>query len=221
VVGPVHGDEVAYCSLGDGTTSEGEFWEALNTACNLKLPVLFLVEDNGYAISVPIEVQTAGRSISKLVSGFPDLYIEEVDGCDLVASHEVLGRAIAYCRDRKGPALVHAHVVRPYSHSLSDDEAMYRSAEEREADAARDPIKRLAARLLEQGLATPPELDALAASVDAEVSAAVDAALPAPQPRPESATDFVYSPDVTRPARRSTRRTRPASPASRRRWWTC
>jgi 2-oxoisovalerate dehydrogenase E1 component len=195
-VGAVHADEVAYCSLGDGTTSEGEFWEALNTACNLKLPVLFLIEDNGYAISVPIEVQTAGRSISKLVSGFPDLYIEEVDGCDLVASHEVLGRAIAYCRDRKGPALVHAHVVRPYSHSLSDDEAMYRSAAERVADAARDPLKRLAARLLEQNLATQAELDALAASVDAEVSAAVEAALPAPQPRPESATDFVYSPDV-------------------------
>ena len=195
-VGAVHGDEVAYCSLGDGTTSEGEFWEALNTACNLKLPVLFLVEDNGYAISVPIEVQTAGRSISRLVSGFPDLFIEEVDGCDIEASHEVLRRAIAHCRDRKGPALVHAHVVRPYSHSLSDDEGMYRPAAEREADATRDPVKRLAARLLEGSLATQAELDALAAGVDAEVSAATDAALPAPQPRPESATDFVYSPDV-------------------------
>jgi 2-oxoisovalerate dehydrogenase E1 component len=196
VVGAVHGDEVAYCSLGDGTTSEGEFWEALNSACNLKLPVLFLIEDNGYAISVPIEVQTAGRSISKLVSGFPDLFIEEVDGCDVMASYEVLGRAIAHCRSRKGPALVHAHVIRPYSHSLSDDEVMYRTAAEREADAARDPIKRLAAALVEGDLATPADLDAVAASVDAEVAAAADAALTAAQPRPESATDFVYSPDV-------------------------
>ena len=145
---------------------------------------------------MPTEVQTAGRSISKLVAGFPDLYIEEVDGCDVAASHEVLGRAIAHCRGRKGPALVHAHVIRPYSHSLSDDEVMYRPPAERDADAARDPIKRLAARLLEEGFATQADLDRLAEEVDAEVSVAADAALLAPQPRPESATVFIYSPDV-------------------------
>ena len=195
-VGPVHGDEVAYCSLGSGTTSEGEFWEALNTASNLKLPVLLLVEDNGYAISVPIEVQTAGRSISKLVAGFPDLYVEEVDGCDLSASFEVLGRALAHCRSRKGPALVHAHVIRPYSHSLSDDEAMYRPSPEREADAARDPIRRFAARLVEDGSATAQDLDEVAAGVEVAIQDAVDAALAARQPAPETATWFVYSPDV-------------------------
>ena len=195
-VGPVHGDEVVYCSLGDGTTSEGEFWEALNTASNLKLPVLFLIEDNGYAISVPIEVQTAGRSISKLVAGFPDLYVEEVDGCDLSASFEVLGRALAHCRSRKGPALVHAHVIRPYSHSLSDDEAMYRPSPEREADAARDPIRRFAARLVEDGSATAQDLDEVAAGVEVAIQDAVDAALAARQPAPETATWFVYSPDV-------------------------
>jgi len=195
-VGPVHGDEVVYCSLGDGTTSEGEFWEALNTASNLKLPVLFLIEDNGYAISVPIEVQTAGRSISKLVAGFPDLYVEEVDGCDLSASFEVLGRALAHCRSRKGPALVHAHVIRPYSHSLSDDEAMYRPSPEREADAARDPIRRFAARLVEDGSAIALDLDEVAAGVEVAIQDAVDAALAARQPAPETATWFVYSPDV-------------------------
>ncbi|MEK7668825.1 MAG: dehydrogenase E1 component subunit alpha/beta [Gemmatimonadota bacterium] len=195
-VGPVHGDEVAYCSLGDGTTSEGEFWEALNSASTLKLPVLFLIEDNGYAISVPIEVQTAGRSISKLVAGYPDLYVEEVDGCDPLASLEVLGRAIAHCRSRKGPALVHAHVIRPYSHSLSDDEVMYRPATEREADAARDPIKRFAARLVEDGLASVQDIEAVAAEVEMAIDAAADAALAAKQPAPETAAHFVYSPDV-------------------------
>ena len=196
LVGPVHGDEIAYCSLGDGTTSEGEFWEALNTASNLKLPVLFLIEDNGYAISVPIEVQTAGGSISRLVAGFPDLYVEEVDGCDPLASFDVLGRAIAHCRSRKGPALVHAHVVRPYSHSLSDDEAMYRPSPEREADAARDPIRRFAGRLVEDGAATAQDLDEIAAGVESVIQAAVDTALAARQPAPETATRFVYSPDV-------------------------
>src|SRR5262245_36839461 len=126
------GDEVVYVSLGDGTTSEGEVWEALNSACNLRLPVLFHIEDNGYAISVPVEVNTAGGSFSKLVSGFPHLHIEEVDGCDPLASFEAFQRAVQYCRERKGPALVHSHVIRPYSHSLSDDEVMYRPPKERE-----------------------------------------------------------------------------------------
>jgi 2-oxoisovalerate dehydrogenase E1 component len=130
-------DEVVLVSTGDGTTSEGEFWESLNTASNLKLPVVYLVEDNGYAISVPVEVNTAGGSISKLVRSFPNFYIEEVDGCNLIASYDAMSRAVDYTRARKGPALVHAHVIRPYSHSLSDDETMYRPPSEREADAAR------------------------------------------------------------------------------------
>src|SRR5688500_12842418 len=115
-------DEVVYVSTGDGTTSEGEFWESLNTACNRKVPVVYLVEDNGYAISVPVEVQTAGGSISKLVRSFPDLLIREVDGCDFVASYETMKRAVAYARKRKGPALVHARVIRPYSPSLRSAE---------------------------------------------------------------------------------------------------
>ena len=189
-------DEVVYCSLGDGTSSEGEFWEALNTASNLKLPVLFLVEDNGYAISVPIEVQTAGRSVSKLVAGFPDLLIEEVDGCDPVACYATLSRAAAYCRGRRGPALVHAHVIRPYSHSLSDDEVLYRPPEERAAEAARDPVLRFPERLLAEGIATAEEIEAIRAEVAATVEAAADAALASPQPAPETAHLYVYSPDV-------------------------
>ena len=191
-----HEDEVVYVSLGDGTTSEGEFWETLNTACNLRLPVLFLVEDNGYAISVPVEVQTAGGDISKLVAGFPDLFIEKCDGTDAVESYEVVQRAVDYCRERKGPALVHAKVIRPYSHSLSDDEKLYRSDEERTSDAERDPIKRFGALLVDEGLVTQEELQKIKDAVDREVIEAADAALESPQPQPETATQFVYSPDV-------------------------
>ncbi len=189
-------DEVVYCSTGEGTTSEGEFWESLNTACNRKVPVVYVVEDNGYAISVPVEVQTAGGSISKLLRSFPNLLIREVDGCDPLASLAAMREAVAYCRDRRGPALVHAQVVRPYSHSLSDDEANYRSAAEREADAKRDPLVAFPARLIAEGVATADELTRLREEVDREVNAAADAALVAAVPEPESATHYVYSPDV-------------------------
>jgi 2-oxoisovalerate dehydrogenase E1 component len=189
-------DEVVFCSTGDGTTSEGEFWESLNTAANLKLPVVYLVEDNGYAISVPVEVNTAGGSISKLVRSFPNLYVEEVDGCDLLASYEVMRRAVDYARKRKGPALVHAHVIRPYSHSLSDDETMYRPPEEREADAARDPVTTFPRWLVEEGHATEAEVAAVQQEVDAEVLAATDDALAQPQPGAETVYYAVYSPDV-------------------------
>ena len=193
---PIHPDEVVYVSGGDGTTSEGEFWEALNSASNLKLPLLFLIEDNGYAISVPVEVQTPGGSISKLVRGFPDLSIEEVDGCDPVASFEVLTRATEYVRQRKGPALVHAHVTRPYSHSLSDDEVLYRAPQERAAEAKRDCVVTFPKRLVAQGVATEAELEALKRQVDEEVQVAADMALTSPQPGPETALLYVYSPDV-------------------------
>src|SRR5688572_9567316 len=162
-------DEVSYVSTGDGTTSEGEFWESLNTACNLKLPVVYVVEDNGYAISVPVEVNTAGGSISKLVRSFPDLLVEEVDGCDFVASYETMKRAVAYARKRKGPALIHARVIRPYSHSLSDEEVHYRPQEERDADAARDPITVFPRWLVEEGHADDDEIKRIQDEVDAEV----------------------------------------------------
>ena len=189
-------DEVTYVSTGDGTTSEGEFWESLNTASNLKLPVVYLVEDNGYAISVPVEVNTAGGSISKLVRSFPDLLVEEVDGCDFVASYEVMKRAVAYARKRKGPALVHAKVIRPYSHSLSDDEVMYRPQEERDADAARDPITVFPRWLVEEGHADEGEIKRIQEEVDAEVLAATDDALAQPQPAADTVYFGVYSPDV-------------------------
>ncbi len=189
-------DEVIYVSTGDGTTSQGEFFESLNTACNLKLPVLYLVEDNGYAISVPKEVQTAGGSISKLLVGYPNLFIKEVDGTDPIASYQVLREAVTYCRMRRGPALVHAHVIRPYSHSLSDEEKLYKPPSERSEEEKRDPVKTFAQFLLDEKILTEKELTELKQSVDDEVNKAADVALSSPQPAKDTVTNYVYSPDV-------------------------
>ncbi len=202
-------DEVVYTSIGEGSTSQGEFWESLNSASNLKLPVLYVVEDNGYAISTPVEVNTPGGSISRLVANFPNFFFAEVDGTDAIASYEAMAKAVAYCRAGKGPALVHGHVVRPYSHSLSDDETQYRSAEELEGDALRDPISRLGAWLISYGIADPERLRALEEAADAEVQEATDRALAALPPQPPSILRHVYSEDL-----RPTDRCFEAEPAS-------
>jgi 2-oxoisovalerate dehydrogenase E1 component len=191
-----HGDEVTYVSLGDGTTSEGEFWEAMNAAALNKLPVIFSVQDNGYAISVPVEVQTAGGSISRLVSGFPNFHFEEIDGTDPVASYAAFQRAVNYCREGHGPAFVHAQVIRPYSHSLSDDERLYRPDSERERDAARDPVSRTQMFLLREGILDEKGINELEKKVDEELQIAVDLALAALPPAPESVMKYVYSPDI-------------------------
>ena len=189
-------DEVVYVSLGDGTSSEGEFWEALNTACNLRLPVVFLCEDNGYAISVPVEVQTAGGDISKLVRGFPNLFIQRCDGTDALESLAVMRRAVDNCRKNRGPSFVHAKVIRPYSHSLSDDERLYRSTEERALDAEHDPLRRFGELIIKEGVIDEGGLQQLKDEVDLEINEAADQALASPQPAPETATKFVYSPDI-------------------------
>jgi 2-oxoisovalerate dehydrogenase E1 component len=191
-----HGDEVTYVSLGDGTTSEGEFWESMNAASNLRLPIVFLVEDNGYAISVPVEVQTAGGNISRLVSGFPNFHFEEIDGTDPVVSYGALSRAVAHCRAGVGPSFVHAHVIRPYSHSLSDDEKLYRPDIERERDAARDPISRMQLFLIRDGILDEKGINKLEKEVDDGLQVAVDRVLAAPLPRPETIKQFLYSPDL-------------------------
>ncbi len=191
-----HDDEVVYMSIGDGATSEGEFWEALNTACTRLTPVLFLVEDNGYAISVPVEVQTAGGDVSKLVESFPHLEIVRCDGTDFLESYRALEKAIAYIRRERKPAFVHAKVIRPYSHSLSDDERLYKTPAEREAEAARDPLTKMRAFLLAESIVTDAELEAIAKDVDREILAATDAALAAAKPPVETADWYVYSPDV-------------------------
>jgi 2-oxoisovalerate dehydrogenase E1 component len=191
-----HGDEVALACVGEGSTSQGEFWEAMNTASNQKLPVLFLVEDNSYAISVPVEVNTPGGNISRLVANFPNFHFAEVDGTDPVACLQALQKAAAYCRAGHGPAFVHGHCVRLYSHSLSDDDKNYRSAAERESDLLRDPIARLRARLLDNGILAGPELEKLELGLDREAALAAERALQAPLPSVNSIPEFVYSSDL-------------------------
>src|SRR5437879_4586434 len=191
-----HPNEVTYVSLGDGTTSEGEFWEAMNTASNGRLPLVFVVQDNGYAISVPVEVQTAGGNISRLVAGFPNFHFEEVDGTDPVASYAAMTRAVAHGRARKGPGFVHAHVIRPYSHSLSDDERLYRPEMERQRDAAHDPISRMQMFLIRESFLDEKAINQLEKEVEQEVQEATDRALEAAPAAPESVTRFVYSPDL-------------------------
>ncbi len=190
-----HQDEVVLTCIGEGSTSQGEFWEAVNSASNLKLPVIFLVEDNGYAISVPVEVNTPGGSISRLVQNFPDLLVQEVDGTEPDAAFAALTRAVEHCRARRGPALVHGHCVRVYSHSLSDDDKLYRTREERDADALRDPVHKLQMRLLREGILSESELNSLEQKIDAEIAAAAQRAVESPIPSVRSIPRHVYSED--------------------------
>jgi 2-oxoisovalerate dehydrogenase E1 component len=191
-----HGDEVVYVSIGEGSTSQGEFWESLNTASNGKLPVLYLVEDNGYAISTPVEANTPGGNISRLVANFPNFHFAEIDGTDPIASYKALVEAVAYCRAGHGPALVHGHVVRPYSHSLSDDERAYRTASEIEEDAKRDPISRMQMWLLREGILDEDGINKLERIADEEVQRAADRAVQAVLPGVETIPLHVYSEDL-------------------------
>jgi 2-oxoisovalerate dehydrogenase E1 component len=189
-------DEVTYLSLGDGTTSEGEFWEALNYVCLRRLPVVIIVEDNGYAISVPVEAQTPGGDISKLVTAFPHLFVQSIDGTDFLTSYGAVQEAVGYARTRQGPAFIHARVIRPYSHSLSDDERLYKTPEERAEEATRDPIVRMAELLKSEGFASESELESLHKEIEREVNDAAETAIAAEKPARDTVLLYVHSPDI-------------------------
>jgi 2-oxoisovalerate dehydrogenase E1 component len=189
-------DRLVLASSGEGATSEGEFWESINQACLNRLPVLFLIEDNGYAISVPVENQTPGGSISKLMAGFPDLLTIEVDGTDLISSYKAMGAAAAWCREGHGPALVHAHCVRPYSHSLSDDERSYKTKHEREEEALRDPLVTFPKFLIEEGVMAAAELEQMVREIEAQILEDTHMALKAAPPEPGTALLHLYSEKV-------------------------
>ncbi|HEX5431891.1 MAG TPA: dehydrogenase E1 component subunit alpha/beta, partial [Bryobacteraceae bacterium] len=186
-------DIVTLVSAGEGATSEGEFWESLNAACLERLPLLYLIQDNGYAISVPVERQTAGANIARLVENFPDLKVFECDGTDFLASYAVMAEAAGHCRRQRSPVLVHARCTRPYSHSLSDDEKLYKPPSEREAEARRDPVARFPEWLIAEGILDSRGLEALTLEVDRELQRATEHALKAAPPPPGSSLRFLYS----------------------------
>jgi 2-oxoisovalerate dehydrogenase E1 component len=190
-------DEVVYVSIGEGSTSQGEFWESLNTSSSHRLPVLYVIEDNGYAISTPVEANTPGGNISRLIANFPNFHFAEVDGTDAIASYEAMVEAVAYCRAGRGPAVVHGHVTRPYSHSLSDDDRLYRGKDEIEADALRDPIARMQMWLLREGVLDEQGINELESKVDEEIQRATDRALAAVLPKPENILRHVYSENLS------------------------
>jgi 2-oxoisovalerate dehydrogenase E1 component len=187
-----HGDELTYVSLGEGATSEGEFWESVNTACNLELPVLYVVEDNGYAISVPACEQAPGP-ISELVQGFRGLQVFEVDGRDYFAARDEGGRAVEHVRSGRGPALLHATVTRPYSHSMADTQSKYRSPEELASEAEHDPVLMLQKELVRGGVVTLEEVARIRDEARQVVAEAAKEALEAARPRPADVTDHVYA----------------------------
>ena len=190
-------DEIVLVSGGEGSTSEGEFYEGVSAAALRKLPVLFLIEDNEYAISVPVEDQTPGGSISRVFSGCPGLFVQEVDGTDVFASHAAMERAVRHCRSGAGPALVHARVLRMRPHSDSDDDATYRSADEKSECAARDPVARFEERLLAEGHLTEEVRETVWSRQKTLAIEAADKASEAADPTPESAARFVFDPDET------------------------
>ncbi len=193
---PFHEDEVVYASSGEGTTSQGEFWEAINSAAIDLLPVLFLITDNQYAISVPVEAQTPGGDIGRCMSAIPGLRVMKVDGTDPLESYKTLLTAVAHLRARRGPVLLHAMVIRPYGHSMSDDEIAYKPPQEREAEAKRDPVTVYPEFLIREGVATREQIEQVKKNVEAEIAAAEAQALEAAKPAPETVYDHLFSPTV-------------------------
>jgi 2-oxoisovalerate dehydrogenase E1 component len=189
-------DEITLVSGGEGATSEGEFWECMNMACLDKLPLLVMIEDNGFAISVPVERQTPGGNISRLLEGFPGLLRLEADGTDFVDSYRALSEAMRYCREGHGPALVHASCTRPYSHSLSDDERLYKSSAEREEEAARDPLVLFSNYLTSNGVADRSALESITRQIDGEIAELTTRILREPPPPTNSVFRHLYSDEI-------------------------
>lgn len=190
------GDEVVYCSTGDSTTSEGYYYEAVNGADREKLPVIFVIQNNKYGISVPLKDQTSNETVSDNFKGFPNLKIIECDGRDPMASYRALEEARAYVLTGKGPAMVHADCDRIGSHSNSDNHELYRPAEDFAAMKGRDPLPRMRATLIANSIATDEELLVLEEANKQAIFAAADVVEALPDPAGSSYSEFLVPPSV-------------------------
>jgi 2-oxoisovalerate dehydrogenase E1 component len=191
-------DELTYVSLGEGATSQGEFWESLNTACTLRLPVLYVVADNGYAISVPVR-QQAPAPISELVKGFAGLSVHRIDGRDYFEVRKKAPAIVASVREGLGPALVHATVTRPYSHSCADTQSKYRPKHELDDEIWHDPISTLERAILEAKVLSPEELAQMREEARSLVADAAKVALDAPRPDPSGVREHLRAAPVAAP----------------------
>lgn len=185
-------DEVVYVSSGEGATSEGEFFEAVNWAAREALPVIFFIQDNKYAISVPVTQQTAGGSVFEVTRGFAGLNRQNVDGTNFLETYEAVKNAVDRARRKEGPSLIVAHTVRLLAHSSSDDQTKYRSKEDLEKDKKMDPLPKMASYLIEQGFLTDREVSELQDEVKRIIDAAADWAESRPLPEANTVSAHVY-----------------------------
>jgi 2-oxoisovalerate dehydrogenase E1 component len=185
---------VSYVSSGEGTTSQGEFHEAVNWASREKLPVLFVIQNNKYAISVPVANQSGGRehSISEMMSGYANLLRLNIDGTNYFECKKNVTLALDYIRNGQGPALIEANVVRLQSHSSSDDQRKYRPPEDLADDLKRDPIEFLSKYMIDKNLISRKEYELLVSKVTDEVSKDADKAMKAPDPKPDTAVKHIF-----------------------------
>ena len=187
-------NEVVYVSAGDGATSQGDFHEALNFACLHKLPLIFVIQDNGWAISVPVKEQTAGGSIDTIVKGYAGLSVHNVDGTDFENTQNACQTAVQKARSGQGPSLIVAKVPRIGPHSSSDDPKKYKSQDHVDEDQKRDPIPRFENWLIDQGIMTRSEIDALREKIFQDIEQAAYDADQIPHPCPKTAEHNVFKP---------------------------
>lgn len=187
-------DAVAYAGGGEGSTSEGEFWEAVNWASRDKLPMIFVIQNNKFAISVPIHQQTAGGSVYKATAGFEGLRRVDIDGTDFLASYAACKEAVEHARAGKGPTLIHANVVRLRSHSASDAQEKYRDKLELEEDLKKDPLLKLENILIENNIITKEDAERIRKEVFDEVLKIADDVWAQPSPEASTVEDYLFCP---------------------------
>lgn len=187
-------DEVVYVTGGEGSTSEGEFFEAANWAAREKLPVIFVIQNNSYAISVPVENQTAGGSIYKALSGFEGLNRFHIDGTDFLLSYGTVKEAVRIARNGEGPSLIYADVVRLRSHSISDAQERYRSKESLDKDRQNDPLEKLEKFLIENKISSKGDLDIIREELAGEIMKISDDVFKEQDPDPDTIYDYLYAP---------------------------